>query len=286
MFTSAVILALGGTQPLDLEQRMEERFAQLHARIGQLEQRNDRLEAENDHLRKAPRGFSAVAASGEVRGRQMSASPNECCRWTPDDTCTGVAPGRLQACTMVHEYLEEKTTTHSFDDISDCVGADESNWRTEFNGVTGNVTLKYGATAQSTFPTPLKVTHSATCATGVQPTLDLQLDTTAGVLNVAGSLSLQGVSLTPTLLALAAYTNDPYAHYPQMGCTGRNELKGGGDSPTSPTFAECQALCDGYPTCLSFEYYASDSTCMLSTSCVRALQSADGSPGWSCVPTP
>jgi len=54
MFTSAVILALGGTQPLDLEQRMEERFAQLHARIGQLEQRNDRLEAENDHLRKAP----------------------------------------------------------------------------------------------------------------------------------------------------------------------------------------------------------------------------------------
>ena len=285
MFASVVMLALGGTQPLDLEQRMEERFAQLNARIGELEQRNDRLETENDHLRQTPGGFHLVAASGEVKGRRTSAYPNECCRWTPDDTCTAVAPARLQACTMVHEYLETKTTTHSFDDITDCVGADESNWRTEFNGVTGSVTLKNGATAQSTFPTPLKVTHSATCATGVQPTLDLQLDTTAGVLNVAGSLSLQGVSLTPTLLALAAYTNDPYARYPQSGCSGRNELKGSGDAPTSPTFAECQAVCDGYPTCLSFEYLneSGDITCMLSTSCVPAL--AQSSAGYSCVPT-
>ena len=142
MFPSVVMLALGGTQPPDLEQRMEERFAQMHARIGQLEQRNDRLEAENDNLRKAPRSYRAVSPSGEVEGRRMSATSDECCRWTPDGTCTPSSLAREKACTMVHEYLETKTTTHSFADITDCAGADESNWGAEFNGVTGKTSQK------------------------------------------------------------------------------------------------------------------------------------------------
>ena len=278
------MLALGGTQPLDLEQRMEERFAQMNARIGELEQRNDRLETENDHLRQAPGGFHVVAASGEVKGRRTSAYPNECCRWTPDDTCTAVTPARLQACTFFHEYLETKTTTHSFDDITDCFGADESNWRTEFNGVTGSVTLKNGATAQSTFPTPLKVTHSAACAEGVQPTLDLQLDTTAGVLNVAGSLSLQGVDLTAKLLELAAYPLPKYERHTNWACPGQNDFM----SHTEKTFAECQALCDAGATCASFEYRWSDSRCSgsLTTDACTGADGGQDSSGFTCVPTP
>ena len=67
-----VVLALGGAQPPELEQRMEERFAQICTRasaIGQLDQRNDRLEAENNNLRNPPRSFSAVSPSGNVEGR-------------------------------------------------------------------------------------------------------------------------------------------------------------------------------------------------------------------------
>jgi len=192
--------------------------------------------------------------------------------------------GREKACTMVHEYLETKTTTHSFDDITDCAGAGESNWGAEFNGVTGNVTLKNGATTKSTFPTPLKVTHSATCTTGVQPTLDLQLDTTAGVLNVAESLSLQGTDLTSKLLALAAYKNSGYASYPELACVSRNELKISGAAPATPSFAECQALCDAAATCISFEYKASTSACTLSTTCLPHLAKFEegvGSPGYT-----
>jgi len=213
----------------------------------------------------------------------MSANPEECCRWTPDGTCTAMTSGREKACTMVHEYLETKTTTHSFDDITDCAGAGESNWGAEFNGVTGNVTLKNGATTKSTFPTPLKVTHSATCTTGVQPTLDLQLDTTAGVLNVAeslslqgtdltskllalsagnlnlaASLSLQGTDLTSTLLALAAYTLPKYVRYTNWACAGKNGFM---NHPSGKTFAQCEALCDVGATCASFEYQIVSGNC-------------------------
>merc|ERR1712166_350933 len=97
-------------------------------------------------------------------------------------------------------------------------------------GVTGNVTLKNDGTTKSTFPTPLKVTHSATCTTGVQPTLDLQLDTTAGVLNVAESLSLQGTDLTSKLLALAAYTLPTYERHANWACSSKNGFKSGNDA--------------------------------------------------------
>ena len=273
-----VLLGLGGTQLLDLEQRMEERFAQLQARV-------NHLEAENDRLRKAPQSFREISPSGEVKGRRMSASPNECCRWTPDGTCTGVASGRFEACTFYHEYLETKTTTHSFADITDCAGADESGWAAEFNGVTGNLTLKNGATVQSTFPTPLKVTHSAACTTGVQPTLDLQLDTTAGVLNVAESLSLQGTDLTSKLLAPLANRSVPtYARYQEWACDGKNHFMSYG---SGKTFQECQDLCDAGPTCASFEYIDLDNSCQGSLTTNACLGSnGHHAPGYTCVPTP
>ena len=280
------MLALGGTQPPDLEQRMEERFAQMHARIGQLEQRNDRLEAENDNLRKAPRSYRAVSPSGEVEGRRMSATSDECCRWTPDGTCTPSSLAREKACTMVHEYLETKTTTHSFADITDCAGADESNWGAEFNGVTGNVTLKNSASVQSSFPTPLKVTHSSSCTTGVQPTLDLQLDT-----NVAGSFSVQGVDLTSTLQVLSANLLPTYAQYPGWACANRNEVKSSTDTDSACggssacTFTACQAICHKESTCVSFEYKSNSATpCMVSNSCTPAL--GKSSPTYTCLPTP
>jgi len=235
----------------------------------------------------------------------MSANPEECCRWTPDGTCTAMTSGREKACTMVHEYLETKTTTHSFDDITDCAGAGESNWGAEFNGVTGNVTLKNGATTKSTFPTPLKVTHSATCTTGVQPTLDLQLDTTAGVLNVAESLSLQGTDLTSKLLALsagnlnveaslslqgtdvtskvlalAAYTLPTYERHTNWACSGKNGFM---SSTGTKTFAECEALCDAGATCASFEYKWANSGCYgsLITDACTGSSGGQASPGFT-----
>ena len=280
-----VLLGLGGTQPLDLEQRMEERFAQLQARV-------NHLEAENDRLRKAPQSFREISPSGEVKGRRMSASPNECCRWTPDGTCTGVASGRFQACTFFHEYLETKTTTHSFADITDCAGADESGWAAEFNGVTGNLTLKNGATVQSTFPTPLKVTHSAACTTGVQPTLDLQLDTTAGVLNVAESLSLQGTDLTSKLLALAANVRVPtYVRYHNWYCLNQNDaFSYPASSGNGKTFQQCQDLCDADVNCASFESSSFESSSSgncygsnISNACLGS-GGRESSTGLTCVP--
>ena len=94
------------------------------------------------------------------------------------------------------------------------------------------------------------------------------------------------MSVAPTLalLALAAYTNEPYAHYPELACYGRNELKSSTASPSSPTYEGCRTLCDAASTCLSFEYVWSSTTCTLSTSCLPAH--AKESVGFSCVPTP
>jgi len=93
--------------------------------------------------------------------------------------------GREEACTKLHEYLEQKTTMHEFLDLANCAGAGEAGWKAEFDGVTGNVTMKNGATTKFTFPTPLKVTHSAACDS--TPTLTVQMDTVmSGTLNVGG----------------------------------------------------------------------------------------------------
>jgi len=196
-----LLFPLAGAQPPDLEQRMEDRFAQVQMQmqglaqgLATLQAENGRLQAENDRLRSSALSYSTVSPSGYLEGRRLSA--NECCRWTPGNTCTGVAAGRFEACTMMHEYLESKTTTHEFEDLATCAGADESGWKVEFDGVAGNVTLTNGATVKSAFPTPLKVTHAASCST-VAPELQLQLNT-----NLAQSISLHGVDLTSRLMEL------------------------------------------------------------------------------------
>ena len=56
------------------------------------------------------------------------------------------------------------------------------------------------------------------------------------------------MSVAPTLalLALAAYTNEPYAHYPELACYGRNELKSSTASPSLFTFVfliNCECNC-------------------------------------------
>ena len=52
-------------------------------------------------------------------GRRLSFI-SQCCRWTPSDAC---AVNETKSCTMLHEYLEHKTTTHTFADSSKCPGA-------------------------------------------------------------------------------------------------------------------------------------------------------------------
>ena len=39
--------------------------------------------------------------------RQLSESPDTCCRWTPGDTCQTTE----RVCSMVHEYIETKELT-------------------------------------------------------------------------------------------------------------------------------------------------------------------------------
>lgn len=184
-----VVLALGASASAELS--VLQRIDQLEARLAQmdkLEARVAQLEAENDMLRQ-----SSVAVSPEGRvlspeaGRRLSAA--QCCRWTPDGTCGEVAAGRHRGCTSVHEYLEQKTTTHEFSDIDACLTAgNEGTWAASFDGVSSNVTLKSSGSAVTSFPTPLKVTHATQCASEA-PLLTVQLDALFdGMLQLAGTI--------------------------------------------------------------------------------------------------
>ena len=100
------------------EPPIEERFAVFEARLAQLERENGALKLQ---LAEAAWGRSHRSASvspfgvAEAGGRQLGhASPSAtCCRWTPDNTCgDSIEAERYRKCTLVHEYLEGKTTTH------------------------------------------------------------------------------------------------------------------------------------------------------------------------------
>lgn len=181
---------------LDVDQ-LTQAVTSLQSRVEKLEQDNKvasqriaMLESQNERLRRA----AVSTFGGQADGRQLSAA--QCCRWTPDGTCGSVAAGRQYGCTGVHEYLEHKTTTHEFADIDACLTAgSEDSWEASFNGVTANVTLKSSGSIVANFPTPLKVLHAADCV--ADPTLEVQL-----AVNIANSLSLQGVDLTSQLLDL------------------------------------------------------------------------------------
>jgi len=124
-----------------------------------------------------------------------------CCRWTPDGMC----PSTSEGCTRFMEYLEHKTTTHSFEAAEQCLGNDPSTWKASFNGATSNVTLSSGGDTASVVPTPLKVTHSANCSSQA-PILTLQMDTV-----VLGGLTVGSV-LLPGLNGRHLVLNDLLTH--------------------------------------------------------------------------
>ena len=130
-----------------------------------------------------------VAASGETR--RLSAAPS-CCRWTSSDSCSPIG----EACTALHEYIEQKTTTHEFVDVSQCLGSDSNAWSFQYDGATSNVTLSSAGAPVAAWPTPIKVTHAAACSSAA-PTLSLQLNTVA-----LGSLSVGGFDIAAALTSL------------------------------------------------------------------------------------
>ena len=89
-------------------------------------------------------------------------------------------------CTGLHEYLESKTTTHVFADLSSCPGTDGV---PSFRGTTGEVVLSSAdGVEQTRVFTPIKVNHAAGCGGA---TMELQLNATAGTL-VVDDLTVQG----------------------------------------------------------------------------------------------
>ena len=66
-----------------------------------------------------------------------------------------------------------------------------------------------------------------------------------------------------------------YTKYSNRGCNPGNEL----GIYRGRSLAECQALCQRWPTCISYEYRPSESKCQMSTMCTHAFRSQPD-PGW------
>ena len=94
-----------------------------------------------------------------------------------------------------------------------CLGSDRGAWRASFDGSSANLTLSNGNGVVATAPTPLKVTHAASCTTE-QPTLTLQLPTVA-----ASTLLVGGIDVAAALTQL-------------MSATGGGDTAGGTDPNT------------------------------------------------------
>uniref|UniRef100_A0A7S4V4Q2 Apple domain-containing protein n=1 Tax=Ditylum brightwellii TaxID=49249 RepID=A0A7S4V4Q2_9STRA len=58
-----------------------------------------------------------------------------------------------------------------------------------------------------------------------------------------------------------------FVGYEHRGCSGRNEL----GTTTKPTVEDCAVACDELPTCMSFEYRMTTTSCQLSSSCSYSL---------------
>lgn len=58
-----------------------------------------------------------------------------------------------------------------------------------------------------------------------------------------------------------------FVGYEHRGCSGRNEL----GTVTKPTVEDCAVACDELPTCMSFEYRMTTTSCQLSSSCSYSL---------------
>ena len=82
----------------------------------------------------------------------------------------------MYSCTRLYEYLEAKTTSHHFEDLDTCLGADETKWGYAYSGPQSNISMSSDGAVVTSFPPPLKITHAANCS-GTAPTLTLQLTT-------------------------------------------------------------------------------------------------------------
>jgi len=177
--------------PLAMHQMLREmrvQMSELQRAHEQTRERMSNLEAENERLRAAralsaaPSGPEKWAVETTGAGRRLSQS---CCRWTNGGTC--LSADVTDACTDLHEYMEHKTTTHVFEDVSSCPGSDPS---ALFHAQTAEVAMSSGGSEVARVPTPLRVTHASDC-TGA--TMRVQLNTTVGGnLDVEGSLTVGG----------------------------------------------------------------------------------------------
>ena len=208
----AVLIFMSMLVPLLAESEVWERLAQLESKLAQQHSHFQQqlaavqahvhvLEADNRELRRSRSMggtiVSNVNALGDVQVEGRRLSPASCCRWTPGSYCNTVSQG----CTRLHEYLETKTTTHDFVDLATCMtGNDHTKWSASFDGASGNVSLSNDGTVVATTTSPLKVTHASNCASS-QPTLTLQMDTTA-----AKTLTVGGLDVGAQLARLPTYS--------------------------------------------------------------------------------
>jgi len=176
--------------------RLQEKVAQLQDQVGALNAENARLKVDRTAptAAGAPRHLLEVEAMTMGGQRRRLGESATCCRWTPDGMC----PSTSEGCTRFMEYLEHKTTTHSFESAEQCLGNDPSTWKASFNGANSNVTLSSDGDTASVVPTPLKVTHSANCSSEA-PILTLQMDTV-----VLGGLTVGGFDVAAALTELGA----------------------------------------------------------------------------------
>lgn len=145
-----------------------------------------------------PTPSSQRAVVTPVPGRALSSSSPTCCRWTHDDACSSTGNANEYQCTSLHEFLEDKTTTHEFEDLESCLGTDQAQWSYAYNPTTSaSVALTQGGSVVAEVPTPLKVTHAAGCT--APPTLELQLNTSVPALRIDGQ------DVAAQLAALAAH---------------------------------------------------------------------------------
>ena len=189
------------------EQRWNARFEALSAEVRELRAKQDAdgaKESDGDgtitaSLQADGAAVRSSAAVPGVKGRRLSSSAPTCCRWAEGVTCpASQSSARFFTCTSLHEYLEHKTTTHVFEDVDACLGSDDAawSWRYDTEGTNAGVVLSSGGSPVVTVPTPLKVTHDASCS--ALPKMELQLDT-----NAAGSFTINNVDVMARMLAFA-----------------------------------------------------------------------------------
>ena len=106
----------GVEQSKQREAALNKRVAFLEGEVQRLRPSSEQAEATAPKVRT---GKAAVGSTGEPEAVGRRLSEPICCRWTPSGEC---GSDMTEGCTMLHEYLETKTTTHEFDNVVTCLG--------------------------------------------------------------------------------------------------------------------------------------------------------------------